>query len=263
MIDAGLFHWTLSHLLKLLVVMTRVGPLVFLMPVIGNNSVPPQVKALFTLVLSLILVPAVNVSASAMPNSPIGYAVFVGCEVAFAAILSILARLVFDATDLAGQVVSISMGMGMAGTMDPEFGVQVSLVGFLWNLIAILIFLAIDGHHFILRLLVESFDWLHPGTIRLTDATFEGIMKGSTHMFVLGIQIMAPAAVALFFAHVAMGIVAKIVPQIPIMLVAMPVNIALGFTFVLLSMGYLLPLFIKNFNAYSQAMAHLGRGMGG
>ena len=81
-------------------------------------------------------------------------------------------------------------------------------------------------------------------------------------MFVLAIQIMAPAAAALFFSHVAMGIIAKTVPQIPIMIVAMPMNIALGLLFITLSLAFLLPLLIKNFDMLGQSLRQLAVGMG-
>ena len=261
--DTALLHWTLDHILTLLVIMTRVGPLIFMLPVIGSSSVPVQVKVLFSLATSLILLPVVSVSASLLPTTAVGFAVFVSVEVAFGAILGFFARLVFDATDLAGQMVSISMGMGMAGTMDPDNGTQVSLVGTLWNIVAILIFLGINGHHLFFRTLVESFIWVTPGSIHLGQATLRGIMSGVVQMFVLGIQIMAPAAVALFMSHVAMGVIAKTVPQVPIMMVAMPLNIGIGFVFVGLSMSYLLPLMTKNFELMGQTLTKLAIGMGG
>ncbi len=243
--------------------MTRVGPLIFFMPVMGSSSVPSQVKVLFTLVIALILLPVVNINPEQMPQTAIGYVVFVACEIAFGAILALLVRLTFAATDLAGQMVSISMGMGMAGTMDPQFGTQVSLVGYLWNILAILIFLAINGHHLFFQTLVNSFTWLQPGSINITDATYRGIIYGAKHMFVLGIQIMAPAAAVLFLSHVAMGIIAKTVPQVPIMIVAMPMNIAVGLLFITLSLSYFLPLLVRNFDQMGSSLTKLAIGMGG
>jgi len=263
MTETSLLNWTLENALFLLVIMTRVGPLIFFMPVMGSASVPSQVKALFTLVIALVLLPVVNINPAHIPQTSIGYLVFVGCEVVFGATLALLVRMVFAATDLAGQMVSISMGMGMAGTMDPQFGTQVSLVGYLWNILAILIFLAINGHHLFFKTLVESFNWLQPGTINITEATFRGIIDGISHMFVLGIKIMAPAAVVLFLSHVAMGIIAKTVPQVPIMIVAMPMNIAVGFLFITLSLSYFLPLLVKNFDQMGSALTKLAIGMGG
>lgn len=263
MTDTALLNWTLNNVLSVLIIMTRVAPLVFLMPILGSPGVPSQVKALFSLVLALILVPVVQVSPENFPTSAFDYGLFVGTEVAFGAILAFLVRLVFSATDIAGQMVSISMGMGMAGAMDPQFGTQVSLVGNLWNIVAILIFLAINGHHLFFKALIESFNWVQPGTINITEATFKGIINGVQHMFVLSIQIMAPAAAALFMSHVAMGVIAKTVPQMPVMIVAMPMNIAIGFTFIVLSLSYFMPLMIKNFDKMGFSLFELAKGMGG
>ncbi len=262
MVDTALLNWTLSQIVSLVVIMIRIGPLIFLMPVFSYSTVPNQIKALFTLTLALILLPVVPVTAADLPQTGTGLVVFVAGEFAFGAILAFFARLIFAATDIAGQVVSISMGMGMAGTMDPQFGTQVSLVGYLWSILALLIFLSLNGHHILFTILVDSYNWMHPGTINITKATYTGVIKGVSHMFVLAIQIMAPAAAALFFSHVAMGIIAKTVPQIPIMIVAMPMNIALGLVFVGLSLSYLLPLLIKNFDMLGQSLRQLALGMG-
>lgn len=262
MIETALLNWTLNQALSLAVILIRVGPLVWLMPVFNYSTVPNQVKGLFSLTLALILLPVIPISADTLPQTGVGLVIFVACEVAFGAILAFYARLIFAATDLAGQMISISMGMGMAGVMDPQFGTQVSLVGYLWNILAILIFLSLNGHHIFFNILVDSYNWLHPGTINISEATYRGIIKGATHMFVLAIQIMAPAAAALFFSHVAMGIVAKTVPQIPIMIVAMPINIALGLLFISLSLSYFLPLLIKNFDLLGKSLRQLAIGMG-
>jgi flagellar biosynthetic protein FliR len=133
----------------------------------------------------------------------------------------------------------------------------------LWNLATILIFLSMNGHHIFFSTLVESFEWLKPGAASITQATFEGIMQGASHMFVLAVKIMAPAGAALFFSHVAMGIVAKTVPQIPILIVGLPINIAVGLIFAGLSLRYLLPLMITNFEMLARLLPRLAMGMGG
>lgn len=184
-------------------------------------------------------------------------------EILFAGILALFVRLVFAAVQLAGQYVSISMGMGMAAAMDPQFGSQTSLIGIFWNLVAILIFLAVDGHHIFLSTLVESYRWVEPGGLRLTEASLRGMMAGVSHMFVLAIKVMAPAGAALLFSHVAMGVLAKIVPQIPVMIVAMPLNIALGFVFVGLSLSFFLPLMVRQFDMLGRLLPRLMMGLGG
>lgn len=261
--EAALLNWSLTQLLAMVIILTRVAPLLFFMPVIGSPSVPPQVKILLALMTALVLLPVVHVNPRLITGPPLGVALLVLLEVLLGATLAVFARCVFAATEIAGQMVGIQMGMGIAGVMDPQFGSQVSPIGMLWNLTAILIFLSINGHHMFFSTLVESFEWLQPGGASITKATFEGLMQGASHMFVLGVKIMAPAGAALFFTHVAMGIVAKTVPQIPIMIVGLPITIAVGLIFAGLSLAFLGPLMIANFEMLARLLPRLAMGMGG
>ncbi len=263
MISIDLLNWTLVKFLSLLVIMTRVGPLIFFMPIIGSNTVPVQVKVLITLMTSLIMLSIINLPQSALPTTTLGFSLLVVSEMVFGIILAVFARLVFAAVETAGQMVGIQMGMGVAGVMDPQFGVQVGLIGYFWSLIAFLIFLGIDGHHLFFRTMAESFAWVSPGNIHITKATFNGMIQGAGQMFILAVKIMAPASAAIFFTHVAMGIIAKTVPQIPILIVGLPLNIAVGLIFVGLSLSFFLPVMIKNFDSLGRLLTKLAMGMGG
>ena len=263
MVDTALLNWTLNQFLSLVIIITRVGPLIFFMPVLGSRSVPSQVKVLITLLISLILVPSIEVNPSDLPVTVLGFILFTASEIAFGATLAVFTRLVFAAVEISGQMVGVQMGMGMAAAMDPEFGTQVPLIGQFFNLVAILLFLSVNGHHIFFQTLVESFNWVHPGKLYLTDATYRGMMQGVAHMFVLAVKIMAPASAVLIFSHVAMGIVAKTVPQIPILMVGMPLNITLGLLFVGLSLGYFLPIMVRNFDMLGRLLPSMAMGMGG
>jgi len=151
----------------------------------------------------------------------------------------------------------------MAGVMDPQFGIQVSMVGQFWNLMAVLIFLSINGHHLLFKTLSESYTWVKPGTLILTQATYEGMMQGVMQMFILAVKIMAPASAAVFFSHVAMGIIAKTAPQIPILIVGLPLNIGVGLIFVGLSLAYFFPLMISQFDMLGRLLPRLAMGVGG
>ncbi|MFH1215701.1 MAG: flagellar biosynthetic protein FliR [Pseudomonadota bacterium] len=263
MVDPSLLYWSLNQFLVLVIIMIRVGPLLFFMPITGSRNVPAQVKILLTLATALVLAPVVPVNAGQLPGSVLGFLIFIASEICFVAILAVFTRLIFDAIQIAGQMVGIQMGMGMAGVMDPQYGTQISLVGQFWNLIAILIFLSINGHHIYINTLLDSFTWVAPGTLHIRQATFEGLMQGTGRMFLMAVKIMAPASAAVFFSHVAMGIIAKTVPQIPILIVGMPLNIGVGLIFVGLSLTYFLPLMTNQFEMLGRILPQLARGLGG
>lgn len=263
MVDATLLNWSLEHIMRVLVVMVRIGPLLFLMPVFSARGLPAQVKILVVVMTSLALAHMIPVNAADLPQTPMGFALFAVRELVFAAILALFVRFVFAAVETAGQVVGVQMGMGMAGVMDPQYGNQVSPVGMLWTIATILIFLGINGHHIFFKAMVHSYQWVGPGELGLLSLpSYEAIMDGATQMFVLAVMIMAPTSVAVFFSHVAMGIIAKVVPQIPILIVGMPMNIAIGLVFAGLSMNYFLPLIVSRFEMIGRLLPKLGAGLG-
>ena len=168
MVDPTLLNWTLSQFLIVVIIMIRVGPLLFFMPITGSRGVPPQVKILLTVATAMVLAPVVPVHIGHLPETVVGFFIFIVSEVFFASVLAVFARMIFDAIQLAGQMVGIQMGMGMAGVMDPQFGIQTSLIGQFWNLIAILFFLGMNGHHLYIKTLLESFTWVTPGSLHLS-----------------------------------------------------------------------------------------------
>lgn len=263
MVDPALLNWTIDHIMRVLMVLIRVGPLLFLMPVFGARGVPAQVRILMSLTIALVIAPVAPITVADLPITPPGFVIFAAREVALAAILALFTRFIFAAVEIAGQIVGIQMGMMMAGVMDPQFGTQVSLVGMLWNIAAILIFLAIDGHHIFLAAMIQSYHWVGPGQLGLIgQLTYEAMMNGALQMFVLAVMIMAPAMAVLFFSHIGMGIIAKVVPQIPVLIVGMPLNIALGLLFAGLSMGYLAPLLIARFEMLGRLLPRIVAGLG-
>jgi len=263
MVSASLLNWTIEYLLVILTILPRVAALLFLMPVLGSRSVPLQVKALLTVLTATVLAPVVGVRPDQLPLGTAGYLLLVVAEVAFGAILALFARLIFAAVDTAGQMVGIQMGIGVAGVMDPQFGTQVSIIGQFWNIITILIFLGINGHHLFFSTLADSFAWVGPGRLHLGDATLRGITEGIAHMFVLAVQIMAPVTGVLFFTQVALGILAKTVPQINLLIVSLPLNIAIGLLFVGMSLGLFVPLLESEFQMLHRLLPRLAMGLGG
>ncbi len=262
MVNVNLLNWTLNYILTIVIIMIRVGPMIFLMPVTGSKSVPSQVKIFLTVAVAIVLAPVVPVNAGQLPQTVLGFLIFTLAEICFAGILSIFARLIFDSIQLAGQMVGVQMGMGMAGVMDPQFGNQISLVGQFWNLLAILIFLSLNGHHIYITTIQDSYNWVAPGTLNVTQASFEGMMNATSRMFYMAVKIMAPTSAAVFFCHIGMGIIAKTVPQIPILIVGMPINIGVGFIFVGLSLTYFLPLMINQFEMLGRLLPRLAMGLG-
>jgi len=263
MVDAKLLNFSLEHIMIMTVILLRTGALIFLMPVMGSLAVPSQVKALVTVVTALALLPVVPVTGSDLPTTIPGFLIFTVSELGLGAVLAVFSRLIFAAVETAGQMVGIQMGMGVAGVMDPQFGTQVSVIGQFWSIITVLLFLAVNGHHIFFSTLAESFQWVRPGGLHISNASYQGIIQGVAHMFILAIKIMAPVSAVLIFTQVALGILAKTVPQINLLIVSMPVTIGVGFIFVGLSLDLFIYLLEKNIDMLGRLLPKLAAGLGG
>jgi flagellar biosynthetic protein FliR len=148
-------------------------------------------------------------------------------------------RLIFEGIQLAGELAGYQMGLAIAEVIDPSSEDQVAILSQFMNLLAMLVFLAINGHHWFIRTLVESYEAIPPVGFQPTGAVIERLTRLTSDMFIVSLKAGAPVVVALLLGTVAFGLVARTVPQMNIFVVSMPVNIALGLLFCGLSLPHL------------------------
>ncbi|MEW6266649.1 MAG: flagellar biosynthetic protein FliR [Thermodesulfobacteriota bacterium] len=244
-----------------LLVLVRVSILVFLVPVLGSELVPAQVKAALALVLALILTPVVGLDREAMPRTLIELAPLVLIEVFMGLALSLLIRLVLEGVQLAGQYIGYQMGLAIVNVIDPQTGTQSSVISELAYMLALLIFLALNGHHIIFKALVESFELVRPGRAAFGQTVYALVSRGAADMFVIAVKIGAPAMAVLFFAQVSMGIVAKSVPQLNILFVGMPLYICVGLFFFGLALFFFTPILMRVLAALNVSIMTLLKAM--
>ena len=165
--------------------------------------------------------------------------------------LGFAVTLVFSSIYLAGQLIDVPMGFGMVNVVDPQSGLQVPIFAQFQYIVASLIFLAIGGHHALFRAIAASFTIVPVGVgiagARTAMALFDVFVK----MFYLGIKLSLPIVTGLLLADIALGIVARAVPQINIFVVGFPAKILLG-----------IPLFTMVLPAYVAFLTRIFGGQG-
>lgn len=234
----------------------RLGPLFVLAPVFGSAAVPVNLRVLFALALSALLVsahPDWRAPASFDSGSLIGAAL---AEVVLGAALAFGLMCAFGAFLFGGRLLDIQIGFGVATLFDPATRAASPLLGTALNLMALAIFFALDGHHLIIRAVADSMATLPPGAGlgRLDMATVVGAF-GS--MFVFGLAIVAPAVVTLLLLDIGLGVVARTMPQMNIFIVAMPLKVAVGLLVLMLSVTQLAPLMHRIFESLADYWRHL------
>ncbi len=242
------FTFALLRFQAYLLVLMRVGAMLFVAPVFGGSTVPTQTKILFSLMLSLILLPMTVVPAGAVALDAVPLAWLGINEVLVGLVMGVALVFIFAAIQYAGQIIDFQMGFAIVNLIDPTQDVQIPIMGFFHFLVAILIFLAIDGHHLIVRALVDSFTIAPIMTAGFSGLVVGGIAKAFGDLFIVAMRIAAPTIAVLMLYNASLGIIAKTVPQINLLIVGFPVRIALGMIVVGLSMAFFLPYLSSAFD---------------
>jgi len=236
-----LFHWSLSQYQSLLLIMMRVAPILFMMPLLNTRTLPHLLKVGLTLAVSLVLWPIVKIEAPLFPAEPYGFGFFMISELMIGFVLGFSVRLIFTGIQLAGEFAGLQMGFAMANIIDPQSGMDTTLIAQFYYFTGLLIFLSIDGHHWFFRALVQSFDLLPPGEFHFREGLYQHLLNLSGRMFWIALKMVAPVMAILILIQIALGVVARMVPQVNILISSFPLTIGLGLIFLGLSLELLWP----------------------
>ncbi len=236
-----------------LLILIRVSVVLFMLPVFNARVIPVLTKAGLALILALVLYPAVNHEIGPFPDTLGGLVQVVLSEFLIGLIIGLLVQMFFEGVRIMGQLVGFQTGFAIANILDPHSGIQISILSNLAYLTAVVLFLVLNGHHILLNAMRESFEIINMGSVGLNGRIFHTIIAASGDMFVIAIKIGAPAIAALLFTKVAFGLIAKLIPQMNIMIVAFPVQIVIG----LLFFGICLSVLMRSMERYLESLGPL------
>ncbi|MBI5599092.1 MAG: flagellar biosynthetic protein FliR [Deltaproteobacteria bacterium] len=220
-------------------VLIRVASILFAAPFFGSSSVPARVRLGMAVIVSVIIAPVVG-TAVHMPDNAAAVAVSVFREGAIGAGIGLAARLVFSAVELAGELAGVQMGYAVATVIDPQTQNQLSIVAQFYNLMAMLLFFSMNVHLVFIAAIKRSFELIPPYGFIVAGGVTEGLLDMGGDMFRIGVKVAAPLIVALLLTNIAMGILARTLPQFNVFAVGFPVTIAVGLIVMAFSMPFML-----------------------
>ncbi|MBN2061873.1 MAG: flagellar type III secretion system protein FliR [Deltaproteobacteria bacterium] len=250
---------TLEQMQVFFWVLVRVSILFFMLPLFGARGIPALWKGGLSMIMAIVLTPLLP----SLPDFPETLSeMFLGVigELILALILVIIIKMIFSSVEMAGQFMSFQMGFAMARAVDPQTGAQSTVLTQFLYLFTILIFLSIDGHHLFIRALAASFRIVPPNSLSFDNSIADVIIRISSNMFLYGIKIAAPIMVSLFLSNLCLGIIARTVPQVNILMVGFPVNLSIGlilFSLILRNVYPLLQELIKDMGELLIRLIHL------
>ena len=164
-------------------------------------------------------------------------------EMLIGAMLGVTARLTISALEVAGLVIAQQLGLGFVTAIDPTQGEQGVMVGNFLTILGITLFFATDMHHLVIAALNDSYNLFEPGDMPTTGDAAALITKTVAGAFRIGIQLSAPFIVFGFIFNIGLGVLARLMPQMQVFFVALPLSIMLGLLFLLLLLGAMMGFF--------------------
>jgi len=219
--------------------LTRILGMIAIAPVFGNSAVPVMIKISFGVMLSLIVAPTLHNLPHIDPMSLAGLMILaqqfiIGIAMGFSI------QIVFSAIDMAGNIISLSMGLGFASFFDPQTRATTPAVSQFLTLIATMLFLSLNLHLALLSALVESFDTLPIGAdIASRPGIWFHVVTAASVIFSSGVQLALPIIAALLVTNIALAILTRAAPQLNLFGIGFPITMTVGFVMVYIVIPYL------------------------
>jgi len=241
-----------------LLVFARTGTMLMLLPGLGEQNISARMRLTFALVLAAMLLP-LHRAAYHIDTSALGPTIVLLVEeILVGAMLGITARLTVSALEVAGSVIAQQLGLGFVTAVDPTQGTQGVIVGNFLTMLGITLFFATDMHYLVIAALNDSYTLFAPGELPGTGDAAALITKTVAGAFRVGIQLSAPFLVFGLLFNVGLGVLSRLMPQMQVFFVALPLSIMLGLVFLALVLGAMMGLFLDYAGGVMHALAPHG-----
>jgi len=223
--------YAVLHFQVFLLILIRLGSMIVIAPFFSSGVIPFRIKALITFLISLVIFPVVISKGFSISGGTGEYFLLIMRELTIGLFIGFLVSVIFSAFQLSGQFFAVQIGFGINEVIDPLAQVSIPLIGQFKNLIGLLIFLSIYGHHFMIKAIVRSYELAPIFSIggKASNSFVKFLIHSFSGMFVIALKIALPVVATIFLITVSMGILAKAAPQMNILMLGFPFKIAVAF----------------------------------
>lgn len=230
-----------------LLAFARIGSTLMVLPGIGAATVSPRIRLLLALTTTFVVLPVVSPSLPPMPATVLNLTLLLAGEVIIGLFIGYVARLMLTALEVAGTVVATTSSLANAAIFNPAAAEQSPVISTFLVLAGMLLIFVTDLHHLMLMAVVESYDVFVPATGLPVGDMADSITRLVSRSFVVGIQLAAPFIVVAMVFQICIGLIARLMPQLMIFFIAIPVQIALGFIVLTAVLSALLLVWLGTF----------------
>ena len=234
-----------SQFIVFVLMFARIASLIVIAPILGHQAIPVQVKVALAIFLAFVLFPLQSSMTMKVDIKLIGIAVLVLQEIGVGLIIGFATGLIFAGIRYAGDLIGFDMGYSIASVYDPETNATVPVVGEVLYTFMALLFLLLNGHHFVLQALQLSYKAVPIGGLSITAIAAEKFVGITGLLLVVAVKFAAPVIVAMFLTNTALGILTRVIPQMNIFGVVFPLKIGVGVIVLMTSVPIMIYVFKK------------------
>ncbi len=236
--------WSTEYILAAFLIFVRVGSMMMIAPYFSSAVFPVRVRLFFALTTSMLLypvIPAENVLPD-LDSEMILVLMVIIQEVLTGLALGLVGQLLLAGLELGGSLISIQVALRFANIVDSMSQQQTAVISNMFNLLAILFFLGIEGEKIFILALANSFEVVPTGMSQLDQAS-PLFIEVAVRLFVIGVQIASPFLVVIFLLNLSFAIFARVMPQANIFFIALPLKIGIGLIVLIMVIPYF-PVFL-------------------
>jgi len=226
--------------MEFVLVLVRVACIFAFLPFLGRGKAPQAIKAMVALVVAVALYPACAARLPVNSWQPLQYALFVVAEALFGMLIGLSAAFVFGGIRMGGELLGRQMGMALAITADPISGVQATPIGNFVEVVGVLVFFALSGHHVMLEAIRGSFEQWPLGAFLRPEFLRQVSVGAVARGMLLAFQLSAPLLVLTFLVSLIMALMARLVTEINVLVLSFPLRIGVG----LIGLTLLVPVLV-------------------
>ena len=249
----------LEQLPSLLLVSCRVGGVTTVSPVFQNRFIMPQVRAILSILLALVMLPATQV----VPGAQEGFGLAVACllELVVGLVIGFLSLLLFSVVQIAGSILDFDMGLSMAQLVDPVSSYSQPLLGTFFRTLALVFYFLVDAHHVLVLGLAESYQVLPAGALIASSAGFFEVASLFGHMLAIAVKLVLPFLAVMLLTSAVMALANRAVQQLQVFQLGLGIKAVAGLALLGLMLPYffgvLEPLFMSGQNVLLHTLERL------
>src|SRR5467141_4164687 len=212
-----------------MLVFARIGAMVMLLPGLGESNIPVRIKLAIALLLTLVILPLHRTAYHIDMQSITPLLVLMVHEIVIGIVLGATARVTLGALQVAGSVIAQQMGLGFVTAVDPTQGQQGILIGNFLTILGVTLLFATDSHHLVIAALNDSYSIFSPGQLMPSGDIAALATRAFAAAFRIGMQLSAPFLVFGLVFNIGLGVLARLMPQMQVYFVGVPLSILAGF----------------------------------